>query len=272
MDKKLGFIGTGNMGSAILKSVVKSGIINADRIFLFDIDKKKADQLAAETGVIAMDSSSEVVRESDLILLAVKPNTIKKALAECKDEFTAGKTLISIAVGVPIKFYKSIIGDDKKVVRVMPNTPALVGEGMTLISCPPEVTTEECAEVMELFSCVGKAELLDEKLMSEVTALTGSSPAYVYMFIEAMTDAAVQSGIPRNMAYKLAAQSVLGSAKMVLETGMHPGELKDQVCSPGGTTIEAVSALEKNGFRYSIIDAMNKCTKKAIDIGKTYGG
>lgn len=270
MDKYLGFIGTGNMGSAIIKRIVKSGIVPCKNIFLFDVDNKKVDELIKETGVTALKSSSEVVLNSDVIILAVKPNIVKKVLSECKSAFDVNKILVSIAVGVPISYYKKIIGEDKKIVRVMPNTPALIGEGMTLVSCDENVSTEECVTVLELFNCVGKAELLEEKLMSEVTALTGSSPAYVYMFIEAMTDAAVQSGIPRKLAYKLAAQSVLGSAKMVLETGLHPGELKDQVCSPGGTTIEAVSALEKNGFRFSIIDAMNKCTNKAKEIGKTY--
>ena len=153
----------------------------------------------------------------------------------------------------------------------MPNTPALVGEGMTLISYENNIDENDIKNVKKLFESVGKVEILDEKLMNEVTALTGSSPAYVYMFIEAMADAAVLSGIPRGIAYKLAAQSVMGSAKMVLESGKHPGELKDEVCSPGGTTIEAVSELEKNGFRSAVIEAMNVCTKRAREIGKIYG-
>ncbi|HPD01708.1 MAG TPA: pyrroline-5-carboxylate reductase, partial [Acetivibrio sp.] len=179
------------------------------------------------------------------------------------------KILVSVAVGIPIKFYQGIVGADKRIVRTMPNTPALVGEGMTLM-CWENVSDDEGKTVREIFECFGKVEYLDEKLMSEVTALTSSSPAYVFMFIEAMADAAVLSGIPRNLAYKLAAQAVLGSAKMVLETGKHPGELKDMVCSPAGTTIEAVSSLEKNRFRYAVIEAMNECTRKALEIGKKY--
>jgi len=142
---------------------------------------------------------------------------------------------------------------------------------MTLISYDNNISENDIKTVKAIMECFGKVETLDEKLMSEVTALTGSSPAYVFMFIEAMADAAVLSGIPRNIAYKLASQAVLGSAKMVLETGKHPGELKDQVCSPAGTTIEAVSSLEKNGFRYAVIEAMDACTKRAREIGKIYG-
>jgi pyrroline-5-carboxylate reductase len=270
MDECLGFIGTGNMGSAIIKSIVKSGIILPENISLYDIDVKKLKDLVEETGVSALESAREVVLNSDIIILAVKPNTVKNVLSECRDVFNPGKLLVTIAVGIPISFYRDILGNDKKIIRVMPNTPALVGEGMTMISCPDNISKEDCENVLKLFRCAGKAELLDESLMNEVTALTGSSPAYVYMFIETMADAAIQSGIPENLAYTLAAQAVLGSAKMVLETGLHPSILKDQVCSPGGTTIEAVRALESNGFRNSIIDAMNECTKKAKEIGQTY--
>ncbi|MFA6308186.1 MAG: pyrroline-5-carboxylate reductase [Clostridia bacterium] len=270
MDKCLGFIGTGNMGSAMIKSIVKSGIISPGNISIYDIDKKKLTDLASETNTSALDSAKEVVLKSDVIILAVKPNMVKSVLSDCIDAFSADKLLVTIAVGIPTDFYKEILGKNKKVVRVMPNTPALVGEGMSIISCPENISKNDCETVLELFRCVGKVELLDENLMNEVTALTGSSPAYVYMFIETMADTAIQSGIPENLAYTLAAQSVLGSAKMVLETGLHPSILKDQVCSPGGTTIEAVRALESNGFRNSIIDAMNECTKKAKEIGQTY--
>ena len=161
-----------------------------------------------------------------------------------------------------------MLGNESKVIRTMPNTPALVGEGITLISHDENIDKEDLETVKSLFNCVGKTEILDERLMCEVTALTSSSPAYVYMFIEAMADAAVLSGLPRNLSYKLAAQAMLGSAKMVLETGKHPGELKDQVCSPAGTTIEAVKVLEKNRFRYTVIEAMNECTKRAKEINK----
>ena len=271
MNINLGFIGTGAMGSAMISSVIKAGVLEKEKINIFDVDSEKTAALKKDTGVNVLESSVEIVEKSDIIILAVKPNILKNVLKTIKSSLNSSKILVSFAVGVPIKFYKEIVGEDKKIVRTMPNTPMQVGEGMTLISCDNKISEEEIKIVKELFDCTGKAEFLDEKLMSEVTALTGSSPAYVFMFIEAMADAAVISGIPRGMAYKLAAQAVLGSAKMVLESGEHPGELKDMVCSPAGTTIEAVATLEKNGFRHAVIDAMNECTKKAREIGKIYG-
>jgi len=270
MTIKLGFVGAGNMGSAMIKSIAGSGKIKPENIYIYDVDAEKVGLLQKEIGINVLGTSDEVFKISDVIILAVKPNMVNTVLEACKDSLSQDKILVSIAVGLPISFYKGIVGNDKKVIRTMPNTPALVGEGMTLISFDNNINEDDLNKVRPLFETMGKVEVLDEKLMSEVTALTGSSPAYVFMFIEAMADAAVLSGIPRNIAYKLASQAVLGSAKMVLETGKHPGELKDQVCSPAGTTIEAVTALERNGFRYAIIDAMNECTKKAIEIGKKY--
>ncbi|MCX7708826.1 MAG: pyrroline-5-carboxylate reductase [Clostridia bacterium] len=270
MNYTIGFIGTGNMGTAMIKNLAKSGTVSPDKIYIFDIDRAKLNELAAETGANTAESGVDVAKNADIVILAVKPNILKSVLEACKPYMNEKKILVSVAVGVPIKFYKSLIGEDKKVIRTMPNTPAMVGEGMTLVSYDQAITDEELAAVKSLFECLGKVETLDEKLMSEVTALTGSSPAYVFMFIEAMADAAVQSGIPRVLAYKLASQAVLGSAKMVLETGKHPGELKDQVCSPAGTTIEAVAALEKKGFRHAVIEAMGECTRRAKEIGKQF--
>ena len=268
MSIKLGFIGTGNMGSALIKGISAAGLLKANDIYITDIDADRATQLSKETGVNFLKSNSEIVEKSDIIILAVKPNIVDIALSDCKDKFDSKKILVSIAAGVPTKKFKGIIGEDKKVIRVMPNTPALVGEGMTLLSKCNKVTDDELKTVQGLFDCVGKTELLNEDLMSEVIALTSSSPAYVFIFIEAMADGAVLSGIPRPLAYKLAAQAVFGSAKMVLETGKHPGVLKDQVCSPAGTTIAAVASFEKNAFRSSVIEAMNACTERAQELAK----
>lgn len=266
MAIKLGFIGTGNMGSALIKGIISSGLLKAQDIYITDIDVEKATQLCKDTGVGFLKSNAEVVKLSDIVILAVKPNIVDVALSDCKDSFDSKKTLVSVAAGVPIKKYKSIIGENKKVVRVMPNTPALVAEGMTLLSPCSEVTDDELKTIRKLFDCVGKTEILNEELMSDVIALTSSSPAYIFILIEAMSDAAVLSGIPRPLSYKLAAQAVMGSAKMVFETGRHPGELKDMVCSPAGTTIAAVASLEKNAFRSAIIEAMNACTKRAKEL------
>ncbi len=268
---QLGFIGTGMMGTAMIKGIIGSNIVNPSDIHVFDLDKQKVQALNKELGVTVPGDSLELVRKCDYIILAVKPNIVKAVIAEIKSVFSDEKILISIAAGIPLKTYKNALGENKKVIRAMPNTPAVIGEGMTLISFDSCVGDSEIQEAMTLLSSLGKVEIMDEKLMSEVVALTSSSPAYIFMLIEAMADAAVLSGIPRQTAYRLASQAVAGSAKMVAETGKHPGELKDQVCSPAGTTIEAVAALEKNGFRNAIIEAMNECTKKSKELGKIYG-
>jgi len=271
MKKKIGFIGTGNMGTSMIKSLVLSNTVTSENVYIFDTDISKMEVLRKDLGINTCLNSIEIIEKSDIIIFAVKPDIISKVLAVCKNSIDTNKIIISIAVGVPISFYKKIVGNNIKIVRTMPNTPAQVSEGMTLVAFDDNVVLEDKASVIKIFESFGKVEELDEKLMSEVTALTGSSPAYVFILIEAMADAAVLSGIPRQLSYKLAAQAILGSAKMVLDSGKHPGELKDQVCSPAGTTIEAVASLEKNGFRYAIIEAMNECTKKAREIGKKYG-
>lgn len=265
---RIGLIGAGNMGTPIIKGIIASGLHKPSMINIFDIGSDKASALCQETGANLMKDNAELVANSDIIILAVKPAYIASALNECKACFDSTKVLVSIAVGISIASLKEIVGEKTVVVRTMPNIPVLVGEGMTLLCFDNLISEENKKNVRQLFECSGKVDELDEKLMSEVTALTGSSPAYVAVFIEAMADAAVLSGIPRNLAYRLAAQAVLGSAKMILETGVAPAILKDQVCSPAGTTIEAVQALEKNGFRYAIMDAMNECTKRAREIGK----
>jgi pyrroline-5-carboxylate reductase len=268
MIMNIGFIGAGNMGFAMMNSLINAKEYKASEMHVYDVNTHRLKE-AEKLGVNIASDITELVQKSELIVLAVKPNVMKSVIEDIKDE-VENKILISIAVGVPIEFFMHIIGDKCKIIRAMPNTPALVGEGMTLISYCENILEDEVVLIKKIFSSMGKVEELDEKLMSEVTAVTGSSPAYVFMFIEAMADAAVMSGIPRGLAYKLASQAVLGSAKMVLETGNHPAVLKDQVCSPAGTTIEAVKILEKNGFRNAVIEAMEACTKRALEIGKKF--
>lgn len=268
MSIRIGFIGAGNMGGALIKSIVRGGNDGRYTISAFDINTGHLQNIAKELGIEAKKDIRSLVWDSDIIVLAVKPQYADGALNEAKKAFTPEKILVSIIVGLPISYYKNILGQSAKIVRTMPNTPAMVGEGMTLVCCDNLITPDEKKSVMDILSYSGLVEELDESLMSEVTALTGSSPAYVFIFIEAMADAAVKLGIPRKMAYRLAAQAVLGSAKMVLETGKHPAELKDMVCSPAGTTIDAVAALEREGFRYAVIAAMDECARKAREIGK----
>lgn len=270
LNNTIGFIGTGNMGSALLKGIINSGVIMPNKIFAFDKDEQKISKIAEQTSINICSCIEEVINYSKYIIICVKPNIVESVLNSIKDIVNEEKVIISIAVGIPISKYTSILGNNAKIVRTMPNTPALVGEGATL-ACTTDNISQEDKNVIELiFKSVGIIEFIDEKYMNEVTALTGSSPAYVFMFIEAMADAAVLSGLPRELAYKLAAQAVMGAAKLVLETGLHPAVLKDQVCSPGGTTIEAVACLEKNGLRSAVIEAMNECTKKARAISKLF--
>lgn len=268
---RLGFIGIGNMGKAIIKAIVKTGDVPPKAIRAYDIDSTKARDICEEIGARISESPAELVEASDIIFLCVKPDIVAQSLSDIKQSFNNEKTLVTIAVGIPLAFYENILGSDSKVMRTMPNTPALIGEGMTLYCSNKNITENEVDIIVSILSCLGKIEKLDEHLMSEVTALTSSSPAYVYIMIEAMADAAVLSGIKRDMAYRLAAQAVLGAAGMVVETGSHPAILKDNVCSPGGTTIEAVRVLEEKSFRSAIIEAMTACTAKAISINSKFG-
>lgn len=263
MNKRIGFIGIGNMGTPMISRLVAANLTESPNIAVYDIDPAKMDRLKTDMGITCAVSYKDLVERSDYIILAVKPNVCEMVLKKIKNELKSGQVLVSIAAGLSLKFYKNILGDGVKVVRTMPNTPAQIGEGMTLICGDGLVGSDEMKEITEIFDCLGKTEHLPESLMDEVIALTSSSPAYVFMMLEAMADAAVRSGIPRAMAYRLAAQTVQGSARLVLETGMHPGVLKDNVCSPAGTTIEAVAKLEETGFRSSIMEAMEACTDRA---------
>ena len=263
MSKKIGFIGCGNMGSPILGGLIKSGFVSSDEIIVSTKTESSSKKIKDEYNVLTTLDSKMVAREAETLILAVKPNMYKQIVEEIEGELTEDKLIITIAAGITINNMEEWLGDDTKIIRTMPNTPALVGEAMSAV-CPNEnVSKEEIEYCIKMFESFGECVELEEKYFDGFVAVAGSSPAYVYMFIEAMADGAVKLGIPRVKAYKMAAQSVLGSAKMVLETGKHPGELKDAVCSPAGTTIEAVIELEKLGFRNSVIQAMDKCAEKS---------
>lgn len=252
------------MASALIGGLIASGTAGSD-ITLFDTDKNKCRKWA-EKGIIIAENTKKVEEKSDLIIFAVKPNIIGCVLGEM--EGYSDKIYLSIAAGVSLTYLENILGSDKKIVRTMPNTPAQVGCGMTVITPNANLTEDEVFEVSRILSGVGDTEIMDEKFMSIATALHGSSPAYVYMMIDAMADAGVSMGLTKTQALKLAAKAVEGSAKMVLETGVHPEQLKDNVCSPGGTTIAAVCDLEKNGFRSVIQSAVLACTDKAEQMNK----
>ncbi len=262
MTKKIGFIGGGNMAGAIIGGMISSGYAVSD-ILVYDKNPealKKLNTLYA----INPDSSISNVCWADIIILSVKPNVIYSVIEEIKNNFNPYATIVSIAAGQSIeRLTNAFSNNNLKIARVMPNTPALVGEGMSAVSFNSNVNDEEIDTVMNILKSFGKAEIVPENLMDTVTGVSGSSPAYIFMLIEAMADAAVLGGMPRNQAYTFAAQAVLGSAKMVLELPNHPGELKDMVCSPGGTTIEAVKILENDGFRSSVMNAIDACIKKS---------
>ncbi len=263
--KQFGFIGMGNMGYAILKGLLKE--FAPEQITFCDRSTERMEDVAARTGVEPAADNAACVRASRYVVWAVKPQQLDAMVAGVKDAFCDDQIVISIAPGVTVADIQQKLGRPLRVVRAMPNTPALVGEGMTGVCYDAALFSEEEQEtIRRFFTSFGRMELVEEKLINAVVCVSGSSPAYVYMFIEALADSAVKYGLPRAVAYEMAAQTVLGSAKMVLETGKHPGELKDNVCSPGGTTICAVAALEEYGMRSAIIKAADACYAKCSNI------
>ncbi len=262
---KYGIIGVGNMGYAILKGLLKTTAPSS--VTFYEKNRERAEDVAASTGAEPADDNAACAALSQYIVLAVKPYQLDAAIAQMRDAVTSEQIIISIAPGITIASLREKVGKPCRIVRAMPNTPALIGEGMTGV-CYDEAdfSNEEKETIKEFFSSFGKMEIVDESLMDAVVCVSGSSPAYVYMFIDALADSAVMYGIPRQTAIEMAAQAVMGSAKMVLETGMHPSVLKDQVCSPGGTTIAAVGALEEYGFRNAILKAGERCYKKCTEM------
>ncbi len=257
---KLGFIGCGNMASAIMGGIIKKEVFQPEEIIGSDVFAPTREKARDTYGIQITDSNLEVVEKSEVIVLAVKPQFYESVITEIKDKVTDDKIIITIAPGKTLAWLEEKFGKKVKIVRTMPNTPAMVMEGMTAASPNPYLSEEEVKCACHILESFGKVEVIPERLMDAVVGVSGSSPAYVFILIEAMADAAVSDGMPRAQAYKFAAQAVMGSAKMVLETGKHPGELKDMVCSPAGTTIEAVRVLEGTGFRSSVIEAMKACT------------
>lgn len=263
---KLGFIGCGNMASAMIKGIIQKGILSKEELWATDVSKEFTLARTQELGIQAADGNVDLVNKCDAFVLSVKPQYYQTVIQEIREEVREDQIIITIAPGKTLSWLHEQFGKDVKIVRCMPNTPALVGEGITGVCKNEWVTPEDLDAALSILRSFGKAEVVGENLMDVVVSVSGSSPAYVFMMIEALADGAVADGMPRAQAYEFAAQAVLGSAKMVLETGKHPGELKDMVCSPAGTTIEAVRVLEERGFRSSIIECMKACVKKAREL------
>lgn len=260
---KIAVIGAGNMATAIVRGMASA--VNPRHITVSDSDSAKLEKIA-EIGVNTAENNRTAAENADVVILAVKPNIYPIVLRELSD--FSGKLYITIAPGLSVKYVSDFFGGKARVIRTMPNMPAQINSGMTVFCHDSDISEDDVLIAEEILSCFGYAMELDEKLLDAAVAVNGSGPAYVFMMLEAMADAAVKHGIPRDKAYVLAAHTVAGSAEMVLETKKHPAELKDMVCSPGGTTIDAVEALEAHGFRAALMDAMSKCAEKSQKLGK----
>lgn len=268
INKKIGFIGCGNMGGAIIAGLIGSEAIEANNVYVYDVNQAAMAAYVDKFGVNSCESNNELVSTVDIVFFAIKPIYALGVFKEVKESIKEEALCISIVTGVDIPVLEKELGKNKRIVKVMPNTPAAVNEGMSMLTFNQHVLEEDKVITKEIFSSIGKCEELDAHLIHSFTAACGSAPAYIFMLIEAMADAAVLDGMPRDKAYKLVAQTVYGSAKMVLETGKHPAELKDAVCSPGGTTIKGVKELEDEGFRASIINCMIAVANKSKEMSK----
>lgn len=266
MEKTIGFIGGGHMASAMIGGILKSGICKPIQIQASCRSKETRERLEQAFGIRVYLDNAAVAAAADILILAIKPYQFAQVLPQIRQELKEGSVVVSIAAGQTLAMLEQGFGSTQALVRAMPNTPAQVGQAMSALCANELVEPQGLQEILELFSSFGKAQVVPEALMDTVVGVSGSSPAYVYMMIEAMADAAVADGMPRDQAYVFAAQSVAGAAQMVLQTGQHPAVLKDAVCSPGGTTIEAVAVLEEKGFGAAVIAAQRACTRKSREM------
>jgi len=264
----IGFLGAGKMATALANGFVRAKLLTPKQLLASDPSPAARDSFARETRARITTSNLEVVRFAEVLILAVKPDQVGAVLSEIRSELNSRHLLISIAAGVPLSKLESSLGSSARLVRVMPNTPALVGCSASAYAVNKAATPVDAALTQKLLSSVGLAFQLKESLLDAVTGLSGSGPAYVYLAIEALSDGGVAAGLPRDVALKLATQTVLGSARMVLETGLHPAALKDMVASPGGTTIEGLHELEKGHFRATLINAVRAAAEKSRQLGQ----
>ena len=261
-----GFIGAGKMATALIRGMLRAGTATPQTVFASDPLEEARATLAAETGATVFESNVRVAHKSDVLILAVKPQSMAHVLEHLRHVVTPEHLIISIAAGVPLATLRDGLGADRRLARVMPNTPALVGEGAAGYCLGPHARESDEEILRDCLGSVGRAYRVPESLLDAVTGLSGSGPAFVYVMIEALSDGGVRVGLPRDVATALAAQTVLGAAKMVLETGLHPGVLKDQVTSPGGTTIAGLHALERAGLRAALMDAVEAATERSSEL------
>jgi pyrroline-5-carboxylate reductase len=264
----IGFLGAGKMATALAKGFIRAGLVTSKEVMASDVSEAACAAFAKETGAKTTAFNPDVAKFATVLILAVKPDQVAGALAEIREVITEKHLLISIAAGVTLAKLEAGLGDDARAIRVMPNTPALVGSSATGFALGKSAASADAEIATKLFSAVGVAFQVKESLLDAVTGLSGSGPAYVYLFIEALSDGGVAAGLPRDIATKLAAQTVLGAARMVLETGQHPGALKDMVTSPGGTTIEGIHELEKGKLRGTVMSAVRAASEKSKKLGQ----
>jgi pyrroline-5-carboxylate reductase len=266
--QKVGFIGAGNMGEALIKGLIAANLVPPDAIYTSDVRFAHLRTLEERYGVRLIQDNAELVSGVDVIILAVKPQIMASVLGQIAAAVTKQKLLISIAAGVPTKTIRAGLGKEARLIRVMPNTPALVLEGVTAIAKGQGLEPGDLDTASEIFSAVGRVVTLDEELMDAVTGLSGSGPAYVAIVIESLADGGVKMGLDRATAMTLATQTVLGTARLIAETGLHPGALKDMVSSPGGTTIAGIAALEEGGVRNAFIKTVERATQRSRELGR----
>lgn len=267
-DKRIGIIGAGAMGGALCRGLIGAGTTSANSILAADPHAGHLERLASTLGIKTTDSNARVARFTDIVILAVKPQTVHTVLSEIGEIMQPAQLLLSIAAGVRIATLENGLTNPVPVVRAMPNTPAQVNAGACAFCPGTHADAQHLAWVGEIFRSVGTAVQVEERMMDAVTALSGSGPAYVYLMIEALVDGGVKAGLPRELAHQLATQTVLGAAKMVMETGRHPAELKDMVATPSGTTITALAALEQAGLRAALIDAVERAAIRSAELGQ----
>jgi pyrroline-5-carboxylate reductase len=266
--RRIGFLGAGNMAGALIKGLLHGKVVPAERIIASDVKAERLEQLHASHGIRTTADNHALLRETDVVVLAVKPQVIDRVLTEVGGDVRPDQLVVSVAAGVPIEALEGRLPHGSHVVRAMPNTPATVQAGATAIAGGSHAHEGDLQIARELFEAVGRVVVLDESLLDAVTGLSGSGPAYVMLIIEALADGGVKVGLHRDTALLLAAQTVFGSARLLLETGEHPGRLKDMVTSPGGTAIAGLHTLESGGLRRTLIDAVEAATKRAGELGE----
>lgn len=258
---RIGFIGTGNMGQAVLMGVINNKLLSKKNIYAFDINKQIINELNNKIGINIVKSNIELAKKSDMIVLAVKPHICCEVLKEI-GKALKGKALLSIVSGWSLQEIKNHVDETCRIQVIQPNMPLTVGKGITLMAKSTTLSTKELIFVKEIFNSLGVIERVEDNLLMFYSTVSAASPAFIYMFIESLVDASVKDGIKREIAYKLCSQAILGAAKMMLENRLHPADLKDKITSPGGSTIRGVYELEKTGFRGSIMSAVNACNDR----------